>query len=881
MRIIHQLVALSRALFRNARVDADLADEMRFHIERETEANIARGMSPDAARRAARLTFGSVDAAQETARDERPGAGVRQILQDLRFGVRLLRKSPAFGIAGIAIVALGIGAATAIFGVVYGVMLKPLAFREPERLVKVWLLRQGARNYPAAADAMELRQLGGVFAELALFENANLNLVGGCPEGGCEPQRLEGASVSPNLFSVLGVSAALGRTFTLEEDQPGRSQVVLLSDALWRGRFGGDRGVIGRQVRLNGSSHTVVGVMPPNFQYPSGTHQAWVPLVLEPGELTREVTDNYHIVARLQPHATLDQARREVAALAERLASVQGVNRGAGMTVDSMLDDAVRDVRPTLVLLLGAVAFLLAIACLNLATLFAARASARKGEFALRLALGASRGRLITQTVAEAAPVLVTGGVLGVALAEWAVSLFVATAPPGLPRAESIGLSAPVILFSLALLALAGLAASLAPALQAWASDFTAVMKNGGRGATSGRGRAVARKVGVAAQIAFALPLLVGASLLIRSALNVARVDVGFRPERVTTLKFEVSRAKYPSDQQVADYYARLTDAVRAVPGVATASLVNRIPLSGGQTNTVHFESSAESTGEPTNVDSRTVTPDYFATLGIRLIEGRGFTEDDDADAPEVAVVDERVARTIWPGQSAVGKRFRGPAWRGDGGGWVTVVGVVGHVRTTGLEVDPVPQVYWSYRQWTQDRMVLAVRSATEAATPVAPIIQAIRSVEPEQSVYDVRTMTEIVDRSLARRRLTTTLMVGFSGLALLVAAVGIYGVVAYGVSQRMREFGIRVALGATRRRMTGLVVWQGASMAIAGSALGLVFAIAAGGLMQNLVYGVAPRDAASLVAATALLMLVAGVASYVPARRAAAVDPAVTLRAE
>jgi predicted permease len=340
-----------------------------------------------------------------------------------------------------------------------------------------------------------------------------------------------------------------------------------------------------------------------------------------------------------------------------------------------------------------------------------------------------------------------------------------------------------------------------------------------------------------------------------------------------------VSRSKHASDREVADYYARLTEAVRAVPGVASAGLVNRIPLSGDQTNSVQFGSATDAAAQPTNVNTRTVTPGYFATLGIRLIAGREFTERDDADASEVAIVDERLARAIWPGESALGKRFRGPEWRG--GGWVTVIGVVAHVRAVGLEVDPAPQVYWSYRQWTQDRMVLAVRSATESGTLATPVIQAIRSVDPEQSVYDVRTMTEIVDRSLAQRRLTTVLMFGFSGVALLVAAVGIYGVVAYGVTQRMREFGIRVALGATRARMTGLVVWQGASMAIVGSVLGLLFSIAAAGLMRNLVYGVAPMDAVSMVGATALLLLVAGTASYVPARRAAAVDPVVTLRAE
>jgi putative ABC transport system permease protein len=604
-----------------------------------------------------------------------------------------------------------------------------------------------------------------------------------------------------------------------------------------------------------------------------------VPLVLEPGELTREVTDNYRVVARLAAGVTLERARREVAALAERLAKTYWGNDGPGMTVDSMLDDAVRDVRPALSLLLGAVSFLLLIACVNLSNLFGARASARRGEFAVRLALGATRKRLIAQAIAEAAPVLAVGGVLGVVAAGWAVRVFVAAAPAGLPRVESIALSAPVVAFSITLLVLTGCAASIAPAVQAWASDFTTITKDGGRSSTAGRARSAARRAGVAVQIAFALPLLVGASLLLRSAINVTRVDLGFRPERVATLAFEVSRSKHPSDREVADYYARLVEAVRAVPGVTNASLVNRIPLVGGQTNPLRFETTTRTADELTNVETRTVTPEYFATLGIRLIAGRGFTEHDDADAPAVAIVDGRVARTIWPGETAVGKRFRGPAWRDSR--WVNVIGVVAHVRTSGLDVDPLPQVYWSYRQWTQDRMVLAVRSEIESTALITPVTRAIRSVDSEQSVYNVRTMAQIVERSLTQRRLTTLLMAGFSGLALLLAAVGIYGVVAYGVTQRLREFGIRVALGATRREVTRLVVWQGTSMAIAGSAVGLMLAIAAAGVMSNLVYGVAPTDVTSIVGATALLMLVAGVASYVPARRAAAVDPAVTLRAE
>jgi putative ABC transport system permease protein len=874
-----QIVAWFRAIVRGGRVDADLAEEMRFHIERETQANIARGMSADAARRAARLTFGSVDAAQETSRDERPGAMMRETLRDVRFGVRLFRKSPIVGVTGVALVALGIGAATAIFSVVYGVMLRPLSFREPDRLVSIWLERHSARNYPAAADAIALHGLPHVFADVTLLKSVNLNLVDACTGGGCEPQRLEGARVETNLFSTLGVSAALGRTFTADEGQAGRENVVVLSDALWRGRFDADPGIVGRQIYLDGMLYTIVGVMGRDFRYPLGKFQAWVPLVVHPAELTRAETQNYNVVARLAPGVTLSQARQASAALAHRLADTYGINVGVGFIVDSMLDDAIRDVRPILTVLLAAVSLLLAIACVNLSSLFGARASARGSELAVRLALGATRTRLIAQAIAEAVPTLALGGAFGVGMALLSIRLFVASAPAGVPRIENIGISAPVLVLSFGLLVLTCLAASVAPAMRAWRSDFTTMTKDGGRSSTSGRATSVARRLGVAAQIALAMPLLVGASMLIRSAINLMGVDTGFAAARVTTLKFEVLRTRHPSDREVADYYARLIDAVKAVPGVASVGLVNRIPLSGGQTNPIHVEHATATPDELTNVDTRTVSPDYFETMGIALVAGRGFTEHDDTDAPLVAIVDERLARAMWPGETAIGKSLREPPWSGRR--WIHVIGVVRHVRTIGLDVDPLPQVYWSYRQWTQNRMVLAVRSATESNVSAPAVIKAIHSVDAEQSVYDVRTMRQVVAESVSSRRLAMQLMMAFSAVGLVLAAVGIYGVVAYGVTQRIREFGIRVALGATGSEITRLAAWQGTSSALVGAAVGLVLAIGAAGAMRNLVFGIAARDVISIVSATALLLLVTVLASYIPARQAGAVDPAITLRAE
>jgi putative ABC transport system permease protein len=873
MRFVHQVVALMRALFRSRQIDADLADEMRFHVECETEANISRGMSSADARRAARLAFGGIDDVRERSGDERPGAAVRRTLGDVRFGARLLRKSPVFGITAVAIVALAIGASATICSVVYGTMLRPLPFPEPDRLVRVWLIRRGNRNYPAAADIVDLRGLRAVFEDVADYQDINLNLV-----DAADPRHLQGAAVSANMFAVLRASPAIGRTFAPGEDLAGRDHVVILSDALWRGGFRADSAIVGKSIRLNGFAFTVIGVMRREFEFPSSAYEAWVPHVVEPDELTRATQDNYHVVARLASSATIQQARAATNALARRWAvSLRGY-KTVGLSVDTMLDDTMRDVRPTLWLLLGGVSLFLVIASINLSSLFAARARARVAEFAVRRALGASPARLVAQIVAESAPVLAIGGALGLAAAEWAVRIFVLMAP-GFPRADGIAVSMPVVAFSLALLVMSGLAASFGPAVHAWRSDFTAAVKDGGRGLTVGRRRAFAQRAGVAAQIALALPLLVGASLLIRSAINVMRVDLGFTSERLTTLRLEASRVRHPTNADVAAYYTGMLELVRALPGVQRASLVNRIPLSGMQTNPVYFENPTTKVAEQANVDSRTVGTDYFATMGIDLVSGRDFAERDDANAPRVAVVDDRVARAFWPGESPIGKRFREPPWRG--GDWITVIGVVRHIHTASLETDPLPQVYWSYRQWTQDRMVLSIRSAAEPSSLVPAVVRAIRSVDPEQSVYEIHTMANLVDRSLAQRRLSTLLIIGFAGLALLLAAVGLYGVVTYDVTHRLPELGIRIALGATSVDIVRLVVRGGTSMALVGGAIGLVLAIVAAGLMRSLVYGVAPRDGVSLAAATLSLVLITAVASYLPARRAASVDPGTTLRAE
>jgi putative ABC transport system permease protein len=875
MRILYTLRALARAVLRSRVVDDDLNEEVHFHIERQTEANIARGMTPDAARRAARLQFGSVDDALETARDDRPGSGLRQIGRDLSFGLRLLTKAPAFGVAGITIVALGIGAVTAIFSVVYGVMLRPLPFREPDRLINLWSTMPGPlpRLYPNAADVTEWRRANRSFEDIAMVRlTANLNLVG---DG--EPERLQGGRFSPNLLPLLGVKPAIGRNFASDENLPGKDQVVLLSDGIWRRRFAGDPSVVGRTIQLNGLPHTVIGVMPPEFRYPTRDYQAWLPIVVDPRELTRQETQNYVVIGRLRPGVTVDQAHADMEAISQRIETQSPFsNHNRRVLLQPMLDSVVRDIRSPLVVLLTAASGLLLIACLNLSNLLSARAAARSAEYSVRLALGASRGRLAMQAIAEVVPMLGLGGALGIATAVVGVRAFVATAPAGVPRIESVAVSAPVFFVSLAVLVISGLIASIAPAVQAWRSDFTAMTKDGGRGATSGRRRARGRRIGVAAQIAVALPLLVGAGLLIRSAMALGEVDLGFRPDGVAAMHIAVSRTKHPTDVQVATYYDQLLENVRAVPGVQSAGMVNRLPLFAGQTASIDVESASGKIVDVSAIDSRLVTPDYFATLGIALREGRAFGAVDDVNAPLSVIVDDRLASTMWPGTSALGKRLRRT-----GEPWGTVIGVVAHIRAVGVDEDLRSQVYWSHRQLTQDRVALVVRGTGDPAALVKPVIDAIHAVDRDQPVYDVRTMDAVVARSLARRNLTTMLITTFGGIALVLAAVGIYGVVAYGVTQRLREFGIRIALGATSAEVSRLVLREGTSMALAGAGVGIVAALVLSGVMSNLVFGVAPRDAISLGAATVTLIGVAVIASYIPARRASAVDPAVTLRSE
>jgi putative ABC transport system permease protein len=869
--------AALRGWFRPDALDSELSEELRFHLERQIEVNIEAGMTPEEARRSAHLTIGSIEAVREASRAGRPGALMHQLGRDLAFGMRLLRRTPGFALVSVLIVALGTGTTTAIFSIVYGVMLRPPAFGEPDRIVAIW---SRVPNVPQRVgvnppDHRDLLGSNTVFEDVALANAPqNFNLL-----GTGEPERLVAARLSSNLLSVLRVTPARGRPFVPDDEQPGRDRVVLLGDGLWRRRFGADPSIVGRTINLSGTPYEVVGVMGPDFKFPEREHQLWIPLTINPRVLTREVTNYGHLaVARLKPGAGIPQAQRQLDMVGARLeAQYPATNGGVRLEVLPLLEESVRSVRPALYVMVSAVLCLLLIACLNLASLLGTRAAGRTREFAVRLALGASRGRLTLQALAEVVPVLALGGVIGVAGARGAIALFLPIAPTALPRVDEIEVNGAVLAFSMAILALTGVVVGILPAMHAWRANVpTAAI--GTRCATGSRGHARTRTALIVAQFALTLPLLVGATALARSFSALTGVDPGFRTENVLRLHMAIPRAKYTSDEQIAALYKRIVDQVSAIPGVLSAGMVNRVPLTpNNSVMAVEFDGVS---GQPLPLQSRSVTPEYFKAMGIPLREGRVFTERDSAKASFVSMIDERLARALWPGQSAIGKRYR-VALPGQQPTSGEIVGVVGHIRHQGLDTDNDRQIYFSYHQFTDGRIALVVQSRTDVRAITPAVLQAVRTVDPEQPVYDVSTMDEVLSRSVAQRWLNTAIIAGFAGASLLLAGVGLYGTIAYGVTQRRREFGVRLALGATPSDMFRLVLRNGSLLAAAGAALGLGGAMALVRGMESLLYGVSPVDPITFAVAATLLFGVALAASYVPARRAAMADPTQALRSE
>jgi putative ABC transport system permease protein len=640
---------------------------------------------------------------------------------------------------------------------------------------------------------------------------------------------------------------------------------VVLSYSFWQRRFGGDASALGRKIRLNGNPTEVIGVMPADFHYPAADFELWEPLYYPPEQLRERQDFSYTAVARLRPGVTIEQARAQMEGIAANLAGeYPKTNRDVGVYVEPLLGQLTETARPALWLLVATVGTLFLVGCVNLANLLLARATGRQAEFAVRAALGATRGRLIRQSFVETIPLATAGAAVGILGADSLLKLLLPLLPPELPRAEEIAIHLPVLLFTIALSILAAFAASIAPTLQVSAS-----LQRGPAATTR------LQDLLIGAEIACTVVLLVAAGLLMRSFVNVSAVNPGFQPNNVLALHLAVDRASHGStDPEVWRYLQRLIDRLQSTPGVQSAAVVNRLPL-GGQTQTLMIE--PKDHDSPINIDSRSASPNYFRTLGIPILAGRAFREDDTADRPPVGIIDERLARQIFGNESPLGKRFRISI--APGMPWVEVVGVAGHVRHEALDRDPRPQVYWPYAQRTQDRLAMVIRTAGDPASMTPAIRAAIRDVDPNQPLYDVNPMPAFIARTLLAQRLNLVLVGSFAALALLLASLGLYGVVSHLTARRSREFGVRLAVGATPAHLLAMVLRQSLARASIGVAAGLLLAGAVTRLLTTMIHGVTPLDLLTYSSVAVLLLIVVMAASYIPARRASRTDPLSALR--
>ena len=804
------------------------------------------------------------------------------LLQDIRYALRMLLKQPGFTAVAVLALALGIGANTAIFSIVNAVLLKPLPYAEPGQLVMVWMdyrvggNKEDIHSWPNYVD---YRDGNTTFAAMAGYTNASLNLT-----GSGEPERMLGASTTASFFDVMGVAPLLGRVISPDENVEGNDRVMVLSHGLWQRRFGGERDIVGREIEVNGAKRTVIGVMPPEFRFPESRTEFWVPLTV-----TADVQANrgaYWLTAigRLKPGVTLEQARPEMDAIAKRLETTfPQTNTNLGVNLVSLREQTVGRVRPALYVLLGAVALVLLIACANVANLLLSRAAAREREFAIRSAVGAGRGQIIRQLLVESVLLGVVAAAVGVGLAIFGLDALKAMLPADMPSVDQIGVDARVLGFTLAVSMLTAVAFGLVPALQASKPKLSETLKeSGGRGTQGIRSRQV-RRLLVISEVAFAIMLLVGAGLLIKSFNRLQSVELGFRTDRMLTLELALPAAKYPDGNARRPFHQQLLERLNNLPGVEGAAATTSILLSS-LPNSGYFTIEGRPPGQPgenieVTIDS--VTPNYHGLMGTPLLRGRAFTEADGPDAPRVVIVNETFARRFLPGEDPIGKRMNyGNNPDPTQNPWRTIVGVVADTRRNGFDREPRPESYIPLQQRPPGWTIYVLRtSSPDPGALVSAVRNAVRGIDPDQPIFGIKTMEQLMTETTAQRRLNTILLGTFAGLALLLAAVGIFGVMNYSVTQRTQEIGIRLALGAQRGDVLKLVVGQGMMLALIGVGVGLFGAWALTRLLANMLYGVSATDPVVFIGVAGLLALVAVIACYLPALRASRVAPTVALR--
>jgi putative ABC transport system permease protein len=871
---------------------ADAEDELSFHIDSRIEEFVAMGMSPEDAKAEAMRRFGDLERArarlQEIVRlqeQDRKRADMWDALrQDLRYAGRALRRNPGFTLVAVLTLALGIGANTAIFSVVNGILLRPLPYAEPDRLVRVFtaFLGSGVRRYAVSQpEFMDYKGLTQVFENAAAFSGASLTLTG---DG--EPERLRGMATTRDFFPVLGITPLLGRNFEEQEGRAGVEPVVMLTHELWQNRFGGDRSLLGRVLELNGRSRRVVGILPPNVTV--NRAQVFIPIFINPDSLTGRATNYLSTVARLRPGVSVEQAQRELVALTKRkteeFKGAYPASMGYSAAVVSMHQELIGDIKPPLVILLGAVVLVLLIACANVANLLLARGEARQQEIAVRLALGASSRRIIRQLLTESTVLALLGAAAGAVLAWWGMKALLSVNPEAIPRFQEIRLDATVGVVTLVLAIATGLLFGFAPAMHLVRSELQSSLREGGRGGSeSGQRQRLGRSL-VMVEVALAVVVVIGAALLLKSFGELRTTDPGFRADHMLAVDLSLPLARY-DNAATTSFYQRLVEQMRALPGVRLAAASSDMPpVAGGNNWDIEIDGRARAPGASApSPNVRAVTHDYFRAMMIPLAGGRGFGAEDHAASAPVALLNETAARRWWPEANPVGQRLRFDRQLP----WVTIVGVARDTKSNGVREPVPPELYVLHEQLpaagggTERTMYVLLKTSVDPATLTQPARAAVRQLDPQLAITNVRTVEQLLDFSIAQQRFLMLLLAVFGVVALSLAAIGIYGIMSYAVKRRTREIGIRIALGGAPRDVLWLVVGQGMRLAAIGLALGLGAALAATPLMAGLLFGVQPRDPMTFFGIGLLLTSVALGATWVPARRAVRTDPNVALRTE
>jgi putative ABC transport system permease protein len=884
---------VSRRLFRlpwrsRRQISDDFDEELGFHLDMRAAELRSLGMAADAARAEAIRQFGDLDDARHyittvdraTEKAQRRTEFMGDLRHDIVYAVRKLRSAPGFTLTVILTLALGIGANTAIFSVVDGVLLRPLPFREPDRVMRVHFIYNGEPDAGSPPELRDFRTRSRTMESLAMYQGRTVNLV----RDGADPEQLVGVLVNANWFNLLGITPELGRAFVEGEDNEGAPKVAMLSDAVWRRDFNADRGVIGRAIRLNGEQVTVVGVVPAGRGYPFSA-DLWTPLVFTSSQLSDAARGARYLsmIGRLRAGATEEQARRELSQIGAGIASAFP-DKYKTLSLDPVpLQDAiVGDLKRPLFVIMGAVAFVLPIACANVANLFLVRATGRESEMAVRTALGAGKSRLVRQLVTESLLLSLLGGAAGLLLANWGMKVLLRLAPPNLPRVDTAAIDAAALFITLGIVVVTGLVFGLLPAMQL-DGDVASALRAGARGTRTRHVSARIRGGIVVAEVALAVMLLVGAGLLLRSFQQLLSIDPGFRPDRVLTFRLALTERSYPSDTSQRNFVTALEERLRALPGVRQVGIASALPLDGSDFTlsfTVRGRPPVPKNDEPAT-QIVAATPEFLSAMGIPVVRGRNYTRDAQPGTPKEVVVSREFVRRFFANEDPLG-HYIDLGWSQDGdrrGG--TIIGVVGDVKQGALNQETPPLLYLPYAQAPLQNLRIAVQTSVPPLSLTKSVRTAVREVDRELPVFSIRPLDDYVATSIGPQRFYATLVGIFAAVALTLAAVGLYGVIAYAVSQRTHELGVRVALGATSQRIANMVVAQGLSLTIGGAIAGVVAAVLVTRVLSALLYSVSALDPLTFVVVLLVLMAVAMVASYVPARRAARVDPLVAMRGD